>query len=388
MRSGRTPQRTRRRGRASVPARDRRATVEDHGDHGDEARGGGREPQREPEPCAVRPSRQPTQPVGAAARDRTSDELARSNRGWHQADHPSLPTLIQCGEERRGVADRTIAVPARTPGRREARWEGRGGSARVAVMKTMIKRRHAAPASSAPAIALRDVRKVHGEGDGAVVALDGISVELPRGSFTAIMGPSGSGKSTFLHVAAGLDHPTSGTVALGDTPLAGLSERRLTILRRERVGFIFQAFNLMPSLTVTQNIGLPLRLDGRRPRRADVREVAARVGLDQRLGHRPSQLSGGQQQRVAIARALITRPEVVFADEPTGALDTKTGRGVLALLREVVDADGHTVVMVTHDPQAAAHADRVILLADGRIAGTLEAPDADEVAEQLAHLGD
>jgi putative ABC transport system ATP-binding protein len=287
-----------------------------------------------------------------------------------------------------GAADRTIAVPARTRGRREAGWDPRGLSARVAVMKTLIKRRHAVPASSAPAIALRDVRKVHGEGDGAVVALDGISVELPRGSFTAIMGPSGSGKSTFLHVAAGLDQPTSGTVALGDTRLAGLSERRLTILRRERVGFIFQAFNLMPSLTVTQNIGLPLRLDGRRPRRADVREVAARVGLDQRLGHRPSQLSGGQQQRVAIARALITRPEVVFADEPTGALDTKTGRGVLALLREVVDADGHTVVMVTHDPQAAAHADRVILLADGRIAGTLEAPDADEVAEQLAHLGD
>ena len=241
---------------------------------------------------------------------------------------------------------------------------------------------------AAPAIALCDVRKVHGRGEGSVVALDGISVELPLGSFTAIMGPSGSGKSTFLHVAAGLDRPTSGTVRLGDTELAGLSERRLTILRRQRVGFIFQAFNLMPSLTVTQNIGLPLRLDGRRPRRAEEREVAARVGLDTRLRHRPSQLSGGQQQRVAIARALITRPEVVFADEPTGALDTRTGREVLALLREVVDADGHTVVMVTHDPVAAAHADQVILLADGRIAGMLDAPDADEVAEQLAHLGD
>jgi putative ABC transport system ATP-binding protein len=255
----------------------------------------------------------------------------------------------------------------------------------------MRTRSPAAPSHArvtAPAIALRDVRKVHGEGDGAVVALDGISVELPTGSFTAIMGPSGSGKSTFLHVAAGLDRPTSGTVALGDTQLAGLSERRLTILRRERIGFVFQAFNLMPSLTVTQNIGLPLRLDGRRPRRADIREVAARVGLDQRLRHRPSQLSGGQQQRVAIARALVTRPEVVFADEPTGALDSKTGRGVLALLREVVDGDGHTVVMVTHDPVAASYADRVILLADGQVAGTLEAPDADEVAEQLAHLGD
>src|SRR3954465_10426196 len=238
-----------------------------------------------------------------------------------------------------------------------------------------------------PAISLHEVRKVHGEGDGAVVALDGVSAELARGSFTAIMGPSGSGKSTFLHVAAGLDRPTSGSVSLGDTELAKLSERRLTILRRERIGFVFQAFNLMPSLTVTQNIGLPLRLDGRRVRRSEIREVAARVGLDQRLRHRPSQLSGGQQQRVAIARALVTRPEVVFADEPTGALDTRTGRGVLALLREVVDMDGHTVVMVTHDPVAAAHADRVIMLADGRIAGILEAPSADEVAEHLAHLG-
>jgi putative ABC transport system ATP-binding protein len=237
-------------------------------------------------------------------------------------------------------------------------------------------------------VALREVRKVYGEGDGAVVALDSVSIGLPPGSFTAIMGPSGSGKSTFLHVAAGLDRPTSGSVALAGTELTRLSERKLTVLRRERIGFVFQAFNLMPSLTVSQNIGLPMRLDGRRAKRSDVRDVAARVGLERRLRHRPAQLSGGQQQRVAIARALVTRPEVVFADEPTGALDTRTGRGVLALLREVVDADGHTVVMVTHDPIAAAHADRVILLADGRIAGTLEAPGADEVAEQLAHLGD
>src|SRR3954463_99451 len=246
----------------------------------------------------------------------------------------------------------------------------------------------AAPAATAPAIALRDVHKVHGQGESAVVALDGISIELATGSFTAIMGPSGSGKSTLLHVAAGLDRPTSGMVALGDSDLSRLSERRLTILRRERIGFIFQAFTLMPPPTVPQNIGLPLRLDGRRPRRAEVRAVAARVGLDERLRHRPAQLSGGREQRVAIARALITRPEVVFADEPTGALDSRAGRGVLALLREVVDADGHTVVMVTHDPAAAAHADRVLLLADGRIAGMLEAPSADEVAEQLAHLGD
>jgi putative ABC transport system ATP-binding protein len=240
----------------------------------------------------------------------------------------------------------------------------------------------------APAVALRDVRKVHGRGDGEVVALDGVTVGLAAGSFTAIMGPSGSGKSTFLNVAAGLDRPTSGMVTLGETELGNLSERRLTILRRERIGFVFQAFNLLPSLTVAQNIGLPLRLDRRRVSRSTVREVAVRVGLEQRLRHRPSQLSGGQQQRVAIARALVTRPEVVFADEPTGALDTRNGREVLALLREVVDEDGHTVVMVTHDPVAAAQADRVILLADGRLAGTLDAPSADQVAEQLAHLGD
>ncbi|HET7014700.1 MAG TPA: ABC transporter ATP-binding protein [Streptosporangiaceae bacterium] len=234
---------------------------------------------------------------------------------------------------------------------------------------------------------MRDVRKVYGRGEGAVVALDGVSASLSKGSFTAIMGPSGSGKSTFLNVAAGLDRPDSGTVALGGTSLENLSERRLTILRRERIGFVFQAFNLLPSLTVAQNIALPLRLDGRRPRRSAIREIAARVGLDRRLGDRPSQLSGGQQQRVAIARALITQPGVVFADEPTGALDTTTGHEVLALLRAVVDSAGHTVVMVTHDPVAAAYADRVILFADGQVAGTLDAPSASQVAERLARLG-
>jgi putative ABC transport system ATP-binding protein len=258
------------------------------------------------------------------------------------------------------------------------------------MLSTLRQRSSQTPAgggAAAPVVALHDVCKVHGDGDQAVVALDGVSVRLARGSFTAVMGPSGSGKSTFLNVAAGLDQPTSGTVTLGDIDLARLSERRRTILRRERIGFVFQAFNLMPSLTVAQNIGLPLRLDGRRPRRADVREAAERVGLGDRLRHRPAQLSGGQQQRVAIARALVTRPEVVFADEPTGALDTGAGRRVLALLREVVDEDGHTVVMVTHDPVAAAQADRVILLADGRVSGILEAPSADEIAEQLAHRG-
>jgi putative ABC transport system ATP-binding protein len=241
--------------------------------------------------------------------------------------------------------------------------------------------------TAVPAVALRDVRKVHGRGDRAVIALDGISLAIAPGSFTAVMGPSGSGKSTLLNMAAGLDRPTSGSVWLGETELTRLSERRLTRLRRERIGFVFQAFNLLPSLTVAQNIALPLRLDGHRPRRSTVREVAARVGLQTRLRHRPSQLSGGQQQRVAIARALITRPDVLFADEPTGALDTRTGHDVLALLREVVDADGRTVVMVTHDPVAASFADQVLVLADGRVVERLEAPRADEVAERLAHLG-
>jgi putative ABC transport system ATP-binding protein len=243
-------------------------------------------------------------------------------------------------------------------------------------------------ASASAAITLRDVRKAYGRGDDGVVALDGITVGLQAGALTAIMGPSGSGKSTFLQVAAGLDRPDAGSVVLGDTELTRLSERRLAILRRRRVGFVFQAFNLMPSLTVAQNIGLPVRLDGRRARRSDIRAVADRVGLGDRLGHRPSELSGGQQQRVAIARALVTQPDVVFADEPTGALDTRNGRRVLELLRGLVVAEGRTVVMVTHDPTAAAYADRVILLADGRIAGMLDAPTADDVAERLAHLGD
>jgi putative ABC transport system ATP-binding protein len=245
----------------------------------------------------------------------------------------------------------------------------------------------ASQVATAPAVALHDVRKIYGRGEGAVVALDGVSANFASASFTAIMGPSGSGKSTFLHLAAGLDRPTSGTVVLGDKDLTRLSERRLTILRRKQIGFVFQAFNLMPSLTVAQNIGLPLRLDGRRARRAEVREVASRVGLGDRLRHRPSELSGGQQQRVAIARALVAQPAVLFADEPTGALDIRTGRGVLTLLRELVDQDGQTVVMVTHDPVAATYADRVVLIADGQIAGTLESASVEEVADSLAHLG-
>ncbi|MGA8114582.1 MAG: ABC transporter ATP-binding protein [Actinocatenispora sp.] len=237
------------------------------------------------------------------------------------------------------------------------------------------------------AVRLSAVRKTYGRGAGAVTALDDVTVTIPRGTFTAVMGPSGSGKSTFLHCAAGLDTPTAGTVHLGDVELSRLNEARLTKLRRRRVGFVFQAFNLVPSLDVTQNITLPLRLSGTRTDRAWLAEVLARVGLTDRAHHRPAQLSGGQQQRVAIARALVTRPEVIFGDEPTGALDSLTGHDVLALLRHAVDALGQTVVIVTHDPVAAGWADQVLFLADGRLVDSLVAPSADRVAQRMAGLG-
>ncbi|GAA4619815.1 ABC transporter ATP-binding protein [Actinoallomurus vinaceus] len=236
-------------------------------------------------------------------------------------------------------------------------------------------------------VMMNAVSKVYGKGRGAVAALREVSVGIPRGRFTAVMGPSGSGKSTFLHCAAGLDTPTSGTVRLGGTELSGMNETRLTELRRRRVGFVFQAFNLVSSLTVEQNITLPLRLSRTKVDRAWLREIVARVGLTERVGHRPAQLSGGQQQRVAIARALVTRPEVVFGDEPTGALDTMTAREVLALLRETVDGMGQTVVMVTHDPVAASYADTVLFLADGRIADAMDAPTSDKVAARMTRLG-
>ncbi|QKW34217.1 ABC transporter ATP-binding protein [Actinomadura sp. NAK00032] len=243
-----------------------------------------------------------------------------------------------------------------------------------------------APAS-ADAVRLTSVRKVYGSTRNAVVALDGVSVGLRKGAFTAIMGPSGSGKSTLLQCAAGLDRPTSGSVTLDGVELTSLGERERTRLRRRRIGFVFQAFNLLPALTVRDNVALPLRLAGRRPERGAVEEVLERVGLGGRLGSRPGELSGGQQQRVAIARALITRPAVLFGDEPTGALDTGTAREVLALLREAVEETGQTVVMVTHDPVAAAHADRALFLADGRLAGELELPTVERVAAQMTRLG-
>ncbi|WP_449063770.1 ABC transporter ATP-binding protein [Planomonospora algeriensis] len=236
-------------------------------------------------------------------------------------------------------------------------------------------------------VRLDAVSKVYGTGQGAVAALREVTAGIPQGSFTAVMGPSGSGKSTFLHCAAGLDAPSSGSVRLGGTELTGMDETRLTKLRRRRIGFVFQAFNLVPSLTAAENITLPLRLSGDRVDRAWLREVVSRVGLDGRTGHRPAQLSGGQQQRVAIARALAVRPEVVFGDEPTGALDTMTARDVLRLLREVVDGMGQTVVMVTHDPVAASYADTVLFLADGRIVDAMTAPTSDRVAERMTRLG-
>ncbi|MFI9779057.1 ABC transporter ATP-binding protein [Streptomyces sp. NPDC051956] len=248
------------------------------------------------------------------------------------------------------------------------------------------KRHDEAPRDDRWAVDLRGVRRQYGRGGGAVHALRGIDLALPRGSFTAVMGPSGSGKSTFLQCAAGLDRPTDGTVHLGGTLITGMSENRLTALRRSRLGFVFQAFNLLPSLTVEQNVVLPMRLAGHRPDRRRASEVLAQVGLGDKGKRRPGQLSGGQQQRVAIARALITRPDVVFADEPTGALDTTTAADILGLLRTAVDSMGATVVMVTHDPAAAAFADRVLFLADGRIVDQLHGASAQAIAARMTTL--
>jgi putative ABC transport system ATP-binding protein len=241
--------------------------------------------------------------------------------------------------------------------------------------------------TTASAVALDGVAKTHGRGEGAVRALDGVTLAFEPGSFTAIMGPSGSGKTTLLQCAAGLARPDSGSVRIGDTDVTRLGERRLAQLRRREIGFVFQSFNLLPSLTAEQNTVLPLRLAGERPRRGVAREALARVGLADRARHRPAQLSGGQQQRVAIARALVTEPRVVFADEPTGALDTRSAREALTLLRELADERGRTLVMVTHDPVAAAVADRVVFLADGRVVDELPAPPAELVAERMTALG-
>jgi putative ABC transport system ATP-binding protein len=234
-------------------------------------------------------------------------------------------------------------------------------------------------------VRLDSVRKTYGSGEAAVTALNGVSVEFPAATFTAVMGPSGSGKSTLLHCAAGLDEPDSGAVTLVGTALTGLTETDLTVLRREHVSFVFQSFNLMPALDVRANITLPSLLAGRAPDQAWVTEVLNRVGLAQRVGHRPAELSGGQQQRVAIARALASRSAVIFADEPTGALDTNTAADVLALMQTLVAA-GQTIVMVTHDPVAASYADTVLFLVDGQIVTELADPTVDSVSARLAEL--
>ncbi|WSC94533.1 ABC transporter ATP-binding protein [Streptomyces sp. NBC_01754] len=241
-----------------------------------------------------------------------------------------------------------------------------------------------APGPAHPALELAGVSKTY---PGGLRALDQVSLVVPRGTFRAVMGPSGSGKSTLMHCAAGLDSPTEGRAFVDGTEIGGLNETRRTELRRRSVGFVFQAYNLVPSLSIEDNIMLPLRLAGRAPDRAWVSELVERVGMTGRLGHRPSELSGGQQQRAAVARALVARPAVVFADEPTGALDLRTARDVLDLLRDLVDGLGQTVVMVTHDPAAAARADVATVMADGRIVQTLEAPTAEDLARSVTVLG-
>ncbi|HCW00806.1 MAG TPA: hypothetical protein DGK99_05310 [Acidimicrobiaceae bacterium] len=229
--------------------------------------------------------------------------------------------------------------------------------------------------------------KIYGTGDTEVRALDGVDVEFERGRFTAIMGPSGSGKSTLMHCSAGLDDLTSGTVHIGDVELGDLSERDLTLLRRDKVGFVFQAFNLIPTLTAEENLTLPLDLAGRKPDASWMVDIIETVGLQDRLRHRPDELSGGQQQRVAVARALVSRPEIVFADEPTGNLDSVTGGEVLKFLRGAVDDLGQTLVVVTHDAGAAAMADRVLFLADGQIVDEMSNPDADRILDRIKAIG-
>jgi putative ABC transport system ATP-binding protein len=229
------------------------------------------------------------------------------------------------------------------------------------------------------AVAARRVTRQYGDGESAVSALRGVSLEVPAGQFTAVMGPSGSGKSTLMHLLAGLDRPTNGRVKIGDEDITEMPDKQLTRLRRRQIGFVFQSFNLLPMLTAEENILLPLSIAGRKADKEAVSSLIARVGLGERLDHKPSQLSGGQQQRVAIARALVSRPTVLFADEPTGNLDSTSGAEVLELLREAVELDNQTTVMVTHDPRAAATADRVLFLADGLIVNDLAAPTEEQI---------
>jgi putative ABC transport system ATP-binding protein len=246
---------------------------------------------------------------------------------------------------------------------------------------TMTKTNHSLSAARAV-----DVVKSYGTGDTAVLALDHVDVVLRRGEFTAIMGPSGSGKSTLMHCLAGLDTVTSGSVSIGEVELRGLSDKKMTALRRDRIGFVFQSFNLIPTLTALENITLPIAIAGRRPDQEWLDTVIDTLGLRDRLSHRPSELSGGQQQRVAVGRALASRPDIVFGDEPTGNLDSRSSDEVLRILRESVDRLGQTVVIVTHDPHAASFADRVLFLADGRLVDELRFPTAETVLDTMKGL--
>jgi putative ABC transport system ATP-binding protein len=246
---------------------------------------------------------------------------------------------------------------------------------------------HTGPAGRVAASAV-GASKVYGSGDTRVTALDSVDIEFRAGELTAIMGPSGSGKSTLMHCVAGLDDLTSGRVLIGDVDLTTLNDRQLTILRRDKIGFIFQAFNLVPTLSALENITLPSSLAGRKPDAAWLDTVVTTVGLGDRLRHRPSELSGGQQQRVAVARALASQPEIIFADEPTGNLDSRTGSEILAFMRRAVRELGQTIVMVTHDPVAASYAGRVVFLADGRIVDELADPTAESVLDRMKQLGD
>jgi putative ABC transport system ATP-binding protein len=253
-------------------------------------------------------------------------------------------------------------------------------------MQTLELQAEQRPVAAATVVTARDLTRRYGSGDTAVDALRGVSVEVATGQLTAVMGPSGSGKSTLMHILAGLDRPTSGEVYVAGTEIGGLNDARLTKLRREHIGFVFQFFNLLPMLTAKDNILLPLSIAGEKPDRRWVDELVEKVGLADRLSHRPSEMSGGQQQRVAIARALISRPTVMFADEPTGNLDSKTSSEILALLRDSVSQYGQTTVMVTHDANAAAIADRILFLADGVIVRELGPSTAHEILETLEEV--
>jgi putative ABC transport system ATP-binding protein len=260
----------------------------------------------------------------------------------------------------------------------------------VADMTTLI----APPPSPSPTPRFRsvaahalDASKVYGKGEAEVRALDHVTVGFETGRFTAIMGPSGSGKSTLMHTLAGLDTLTSGSVFIGNTDLSHLNDKKLTQLRRDRIGFIFQSFNLIPTLTAAENISLPMKLAGHKPDKAWFDNVVETVGLKSRLSHRPSELSGGQQQRVAVARALASRPEIIFADEPTGNLDSRAGAEILSFMRQAVREFGQTIVMVTHDPVAASYSDRAVFLADGQIVDELDAPTSDSVYDRMRTLG-